>query len=112
MRAPAAAPVSRSRSTLGVAVVGLGRLGNACAHAVLEEEGHGIVLERWGEAAGVEHQRLLLEGRFDPVAMAAQVMLAAVRALPVLPPGAHALSDLPASLLFGAGSAAAREARP
>jgi diaminopimelate dehydrogenase len=80
--------------------------------AVLEDEGHGIVLERWGEAGGVEHQRLLLEARFDPVALAAQVMLAAVRALPALPPGAHTLLDLPASLLFGAGSAAAREARP
>lgn len=80
--------------------------------AALEEEGHGIVLERWGEAGGVGHQRLLLEARFDPVALTAELMLAAARALPALPPGAHALQDIPASLLFGAQSPASREARP
>jgi diaminopimelate dehydrogenase len=80
--------------------------------AALEEEGHGIVLERWGEAGAVGHQRLLLEARFDPVALAAQVMLAAARALHALPAGAHTLLDLPAAELFGLGSAAAREARP
>jgi diaminopimelate dehydrogenase len=80
--------------------------------ASLEDEGRGIVLERWGEAAGVAHQRLLLEARFDPFALAAQVMAAAVQSLPGLAPGAHTLADVPASLLFGARSAAASEARP
>jgi diaminopimelate dehydrogenase len=80
--------------------------------AALEEEGHGVVLERWGEAAGVGHQRLLLEARFDRVALTAEVMLAAARALPGLAPGAHTLLDLAASPLFGRRSAAASEARP
>jgi diaminopimelate dehydrogenase len=80
--------------------------------AALEDEPHGVVLERWGEASGVAHQRLLLEARFDAVALTAQVMLAAVRALPLLPPGAHTLLDVPASMLFGVGSEAASEARP
>lgn len=80
--------------------------------AELEDEGHGIVLERWGEAAGTAHQRLLLEARFDPVALTAEVMLAAVRALPGLPPGAHTLLDVPASQLFGTHSTAATDARP
>ncbi|HSD26330.1 MAG TPA: diaminopimelate dehydrogenase, partial [Vicinamibacteria bacterium] len=80
--------------------------------AALEEEGHGIVLERWaGEGAG-EHQRFLLEARFDPVALAAQVMVAAARAVPELPGRAHTLPDIPAVHLFGARSAAASEARP
>lgn len=80
--------------------------------AALEEEGHGIVLERWGEAGGIGHQRLLFEARFDLVALAAEVMLAAARALPALPPGAHTLQDLAASQLFGAQSAASKEACP
>jgi diaminopimelate dehydrogenase len=80
--------------------------------AALEDEGHGIVLERWGEAAGTPHQRLLLEARFDPVAFTAQVMVAAARALPDLAPGAHTLLDLAPAQLFGAQTAAASEARP
>ena len=55
--------------------------------ATLEDEGHGVVLERLGTSAGKAHQRLLLEGRFDFVAVAAQVMIAAARALPTLAPG-------------------------
>jgi diaminopimelate dehydrogenase len=80
--------------------------------AALEEEGHGVLLERWGAAGGSAHQRLLVEARCDVVALAAQVMLAAARALPRLAPGAHALVDVPPAQLFGAGSAAAREAAP
>jgi diaminopimelate dehydrogenase len=80
--------------------------------AALEAEGQGILLERWGEAAGVGHQRLLLEARFDPAALTAQVMIAAVRALPGLSPGAHTLPDLAASQLFGMHSAASTDARP
>jgi diaminopimelate dehydrogenase len=79
--------------------------------AALEDEGRGVVLERWGEAGGAGHQRLLFEARFDPVALAAEAMLAAARALPGLPPGAHTLLDLAPSQLFGARSAAARDAR-
>jgi diaminopimelate dehydrogenase len=40
--------------------------------AALEEEAHGLVLERWGEAGGLGHQRLLVEARFDRAALAAQ----------------------------------------
>ena len=34
-----------------------------------EDEGHGVVLERLGTSAGKAHQRFLLEGRFDFVAV-------------------------------------------
>jgi diaminopimelate dehydrogenase len=67
--------------------------------AMLEDEGHGLVLERWGTSAGKAHQRFLLEGRFDRVAVTAEIMVAAARALPRLHPGAHALADLPPSAL-------------
>jgi diaminopimelate dehydrogenase len=80
--------------------------------AALEEEGHGLVLERWGSAESGEHQRFLLEARFDPVVLTARVMLAAARSLPALAPGAHGLADVPASALFGARTAAAGESRP
>jgi diaminopimelate dehydrogenase len=68
--------------------------------AELEHEGHGIVLERLGLAAGDAHQRFLLEGRFDLFAVTAQIMIAAARALPLLRPGAHRLSDIPPSVLW------------
>jgi diaminopimelate dehydrogenase len=55
--------------------------------AELEDEGHGVVLERWGTSAGKAHQHFLLEGRFDRVAVTAQIMVAAARALPTLAPG-------------------------
>ena len=67
--------------------------------AMLEDEGHGVVLERWGTSAGKAHQRFLLEGRFDRVAVTAQMMVAAARALPTLVAGAHTLADLPPSVL-------------
>lgn len=63
--------------------------------AALEEEGHGLVIERWGRANGKDHQRFLLEGRFDRIAIAGQVMTAAARALPTLKAGAHALDAIP-----------------
>ena len=78
----------------------------------LEDEGHGLVLERWGGEGAGEHQRFLLEARFDPITLAAQVMVAAARAVPGLPPRAHTLLDIPAARLFAARSAAASEARP
>jgi diaminopimelate dehydrogenase len=68
--------------------------------AALEEEGRGIVLERRGTAGRTGHQMLLLEARFDAPSLAAQVMLAAARALPDLPPGARSLSEVPLSLLL------------
>ncbi len=74
--------------------------------AALEDEGHGAVLERWGKAAGKAHQRFLLEGRFDFASVTAEIMVAAARALPELPPGAHPLRDLPlAALRRGLASA-------
>ena len=63
--------------------------------ATLEDEGHGLVIERWGRAGGKDHQRFLLEGRFDRVAIAGQVMTSAARALTTLRPGAHPLDTIP-----------------
>jgi diaminopimelate dehydrogenase len=81
--------------------------------AALEEADHGVVLERWGRTEGSgEHARLLFEARFDPVALTAQVMLAAARAVPSLAPGAHGLLDLAPARLFAPHGAAAGEAQP
>jgi diaminopimelate dehydrogenase len=63
--------------------------------ATLEEEGHGLVIERWGRAGGKDHQRFLLEGRLDRIAIAGQMMTSAARALPALRPGAHPLDTIP-----------------
>lgn len=72
--------------------------------ATLEDEAHGLVVERWGRAGGKDHQRFLLEGRFDRVAIAGQVMTSAARALPMLRPGAHPLDTVPpANLRPGIG---------
>jgi diaminopimelate dehydrogenase len=68
--------------------------------ATLEEEGHGLVIDRWGRASGRDHQRFLLEGRFDRVAVAGQVMAAAARALPMLRAGAHPLNRIPLAALL------------
>ena len=70
--------------------------------AALEDEGRGIVLERRGSGGVTAHQMLLFEARFDMWRLAAQVMIAAARALPDLPPGAHALAEVPLNLLLGA----------
>jgi diaminopimelate dehydrogenase len=67
----------------------------------LEDEGHGLVMERWGSSGPTGHQLLLLEARFDRNAFAAQAMLAAARALPALPRGAHTLFDIPPGALWG-----------
>ena len=80
--------------------------------AALEEEGEGVLLERWGASGATAHQHLLVEARCHPPALAAQVMLAAARALPFLAPGAHTLLDVSASHLFGPASTAARESCP
>jgi diaminopimelate dehydrogenase len=67
--------------------------------AALEEEGHGVVVQRRGAAGRTGHQLLLLEARFDRWALAAQMMIAAARAVPGQAAGAHSLLDLPLSAL-------------
>lgn len=57
--------------------------------AALEEEAHGVLLERRGTAASGAHQTMLLEGRGDPVALAARAMVDAARRLPSLEVGGH-----------------------
>jgi diaminopimelate dehydrogenase len=67
--------------------------------AALEEEGHGVIVQRRGTAGRTGHQLLLLEARFDRWALAAQMMIAATRAVASRPPGAHSLLDIPLSRL-------------
>jgi diaminopimelate dehydrogenase len=69
--------------------------------AALEEEGHGVLMERRGSVGGAEHQLFLLEARFSEYALSAQVMLCAARALPQLGKRAYSLFDLPPSALWG-----------
>jgi diaminopimelate dehydrogenase len=69
--------------------------------AALEQEGHGIVLERRGAPGRLGHQRFLFEARFDDAIMTAHIMLTAARALRGLSPGAHSLLDLPLTTLWG-----------
>lgn len=57
--------------------------------AALEEQGHGILLERRGTSGSSAHQALLLEARFDPARFAARIMLEGARHLPGARPGAH-----------------------
>jgi diaminopimelate dehydrogenase len=75
--------------------------------ASLEEEGRGVVLDRRGSVGRLGHQHFVLEGRFDETVMTAQVMVAAVRALPELQPGAYHLGEIPVSALWGEGAAKA-----
>lgn len=78
--------------------------------AALEEANRGLLLERHAAAGDPGHAALLLEARFDETALAARVMLAAARALPSLPAGAHSLLDLPPAALWGErGASAERE---
>lgn len=69
--------------------------------ATLEDEGHGVLMERHGSAGTVAHQHLLLEARFSEPALCAQCMLAAVRALPSCRAGGYSLFDLPPGALWG-----------
>jgi diaminopimelate dehydrogenase len=55
----------------------------------LEQRGHGVLLERAGTAGAEVHDTLLLEGRFDPYAFSARVMLDAARRLPHTRRGLH-----------------------
>lgn len=67
----------------------------------LENEGHGVLLERRGIAAGADRQHLLLEARYREVAMTAQIMVAAARALKRKGHRAYSLFDLPPRALWG-----------
>jgi diaminopimelate dehydrogenase len=67
----------------------------------LEEEGRGVLLERRGAAEAADHQMLLLEARYAEPALAAQVMVAAARAIPTCGRGAFTLLDLPLGYLWG-----------
>jgi diaminopimelate dehydrogenase len=69
--------------------------------ARLEDEGHGVLLERRGTAGSVEHQLLLLEGRFSERTLAAHVMLAAARSISTRGHRAYSLFDLPLGSLWG-----------
>lgn len=56
--------------------------------ADLEEEGHGILVERRGTSGGAVHDTLLLEARFSAAAFTARLMVDAARRAPRLGPGA------------------------
>lgn len=66
---------------------------------LLEEEGHGVVMQRHGTSAGIG-QFLLLEARFSEPVLAAEMMIAAARALPMLEPRGHSIFDLPPGVLW------------
>lgn len=69
--------------------------------AAMEQEEYGVVMERKGLSGLGDHQLLLLEGRFNKANLAAQVMVAAARALPTRKRGALSLMDLPIGALWG-----------
>jgi diaminopimelate dehydrogenase len=69
--------------------------------ASLEEEGHGVLMERRGTAAAAGHQLFLLEARFSETALAAEVMLAAAHALKTHRGRAYSLLDLPLGAFWG-----------
>jgi diaminopimelate dehydrogenase len=77
--------------------------------AELEESHRGVLLERHAGPTAVDHASLLLEARYDETRLAARVMLAAVRALPQLAPGAHSLLDVPPGALWGEARVAAEK---
>lgn len=69
--------------------------------ATLEEEGHGVLMERRGAAGETAHQLLLLEARYSEPALAAAVMVAAARTLHTHERRAHSLFELPLGALWG-----------
>ncbi|MNZ60501.1 Meso-diaminopimelate D-dehydrogenase [compost metagenome] len=78
--------------------------------AALEETNRGVSLERHAAAGDASHAALLLEARFNEAELAARMMLAAARALPLLQHGAWSLFDIPPRLLWGQpGSGAEQE---
>lgn len=76
--------------------------------AELEAE-RGLLLERHAASSNSSHAALLLEARFDEIKLAARMMLAGARALPLLQHGAHSLFDLPPRVLWGDQGAAAEQ---
>lgn len=69
--------------------------------ASLEEEGHGVLMERRGSAGAAEHQLFLLEARFSEYALSAQVMVSAAKAMMHRGKRAYSLCDLPIGALWG-----------
>lgn len=67
----------------------------------MEDEGHGVLLERRGSAGGAEHQLFMLEARFSEYALSAQVMVTAAKALSHRRKRAFSLSDIPLGALWG-----------
>lgn len=67
----------------------------------MEEQGHGVLLERRGTAGGAEHQLFMLEARFSEYALSAQVMVTAAKALSYRRKRAYSLSDIPLGALWG-----------
>lgn len=77
--------------------------------AELEEHNRGVLLQRHAASAALDHTQLLFEARYDEARLAARIMLAAARALPTLPPGAHSLLDVPPAALWGEARLAAEK---
>ncbi|SDS34531.1 Rossmann-fold NAD(P)-binding domain-containing protein [Pseudomonas oryzae] len=75
--------------------------------ADLEETDRGLLLERHAAASNGSHAAMLLEARFNEIELAARMMLAGARALPLLQRGAWSLLDIPPLLLWGNQGAAA-----
>ena len=69
--------------------------------SALEDEGHGVLMKRYGTAGTTAHQLLMLEARFSEWALAAQCMVAAARALPSCKGRVYSLYDLPPGALWG-----------
>lgn len=69
--------------------------------AALEETNRGVSLERRAAPGEASHSSFLLEARFDEAEIAARMMLAVARSLPVLQAGAYSLLDLPPGELWG-----------
>lgn len=69
--------------------------------ASLEEEGHGVLMERRGSTGAAEHQLFLLEARFSEYALSAQVMVTSARAMIHRGKRAYSLCDLPIGALWG-----------
>jgi diaminopimelate dehydrogenase len=70
----------------------------------LESQNRGVTVERRTSSRDRAHPHLLFEARFDEHRMAAEVMVAAVRALPSLRPGGTSLFDVPPRALFPSAS--------
>ncbi|MBV2131699.1 hypothetical protein KRX52_02675 [Pseudomonas sp. MAP12] len=68
--------------------------------AELEETNRGVLVERHAASGNASHAGLLLEARFNEIELAARMMLAAARALPLLHPGAWSLLDIPPQQLW------------